>query len=140
MNAVLLMVASLVAFQGDDQKVTGWIDNNSSLKAGTPYQMIYPGGRCKISGPVTKVVVRTLVGQRDKAGNFVVDYSIPGQEAATSMAADRPPGGEFNWWTNTFTVPGNYFKPGQGITVKATLELYVGTELKVKETSYGTIK
>ncbi len=142
MNAVLLMVASLVTFQGEDQKVTGSIDNNSGLQAGTPYQVVYPRGTFKISGPVTKVVVKTWVGQRDKSGKFVQDHSIGSGEAATSIPAKIPPTGEFNWWANSFTFPGNYPKPGKEITVKATLEVYGGTppELKVEETGYQTIR
>lgn len=142
MNTALLVLASLNFFQANNQKITGSIVNDTSLRAGNPFMIVIPEGTLKFSGPVTKVLVKICAGQLDKSGKFVVDNSIYSGEAAIEMSDKIPKSGEFNWFANTFTFPGAYPYAGMRVTVKATLELYGGSppELKVEKATYKTIQ
>ena len=67
MNAILWAVTSLVVFQANNQKITGSIVNDTSLRAGNPFMIVIPEGTLKFSGPVTKVLVKICAGQLDKS-------------------------------------------------------------------------
>ncbi len=142
MNAILWAVTSLVVFQANNQKITGSIVNDTSLRAGNPFMIVIPEGTLKFSGPVTKVLVKICAGQLDKSGKFVGDNSIYSGEAAIEMSDKIPKNGEFNWFANTFTFPGVYPYTGMKVTVRATLELYGGSppELKAEKSIYKTLQ